>query len=86
MCKKTLIPSMEESEILKWYKTIKPIVRKENKPYFLRELSNSEVLGTAYIWINENEKYGEPVDMDSLCLLLQKNMFHSYLNYMFSYI
>lgn len=78
MERKFEIPKMSNEDIAKWYANIKPIVKHEDTPTYLRELSEEELTGTAYTWLNEPSDYAEPVDYSKLSILADIKMLHGY--------
>lgn len=77
------IPKMSNEEIAKRYTSIKPIIRKEGKPSYLRNLSNSELENVAYTWLNDSTDYGEFVDFTKLSVLTDVKMLHRWRYYGF---
>lgn len=76
--KKFFIPEMEQAEIVKWYQNISPIVIHNDKPCYLRRLSDKEISNTAYTWLNNKNDFGKEVDytkLEELCVL---NMLHTF--------
>lgn len=82
MNEKVTIPEMSNEEIIKWYKTIKPIVRKNKIPYFLCELKDEDVPNTHFTWIDSTQKYGKKVDLSQMSIVAEMLMYHKYLDYM----
>lgn len=78
MERKFEIPKMSNGDIAKWYATIKPIVKNEGKPTYLRELSDSELENVAYTWLNEPEDYGDIADFTKLSVLADVKMLHGW--------
>jgi hypothetical protein len=76
--KKFFIPAMEQTELVKWYQRISPIVASEGKHYYLRQLSDKELSKVAYNWLNKKSDFGEEVDYEKLKPLLDVKMLHTY--------
>ena len=51
--KKFFIPEMDQSEIVKWYQNISPIVKACGKSHYLRRLSDEELSKVAYTWLTK---------------------------------
>ena len=77
MKRKFEIPKMSNEEIAKWYTTIKPIVSSVAIPTYLRDLSQSELTDTAFIWFHKSN-YAKSVDYNKLSFLADVKMLHSY--------
>lgn len=75
MERKFEIPQMSNAEIAHWYATIKPIVGHDT---YLRELSDDELTGTAYTYLNEPSDYADKVDFSKLSVLEDQKMLHSW--------
>ena len=78
MEQKFQIPKMSTEEIAKWYSTIKPIVRKNGKSNYLRELSLNELTKTSYTWLTNPKDYAEVVDYSKLSVITDVKMLHTY--------
>ena len=76
MLKQFIIPEMSIEEIVKWYKTIKPIVCYNGDLRFLRELSPDELIQTSYVYIKD---YGDKVDLSTIGVLADVKMLHHYM-------
>ena len=83
MERKFEIPKMSNEDIAKRYANIKPIVKNEGTPTYLRELSEDELTHKAYTWLNEPSDYAEPVDYSELSLLADVKMLHVWAYYGF---
>ena len=70
------IPFMSSDEIIENYKTIKPIVVFNNCPFFLLELTTEEIIEYAYIYLKDFNM--QEVDRNTISLLTELNMLHSY--------
>ena len=57
------IPEMSIEEIIKYSQTIKPIIRKDNKRFFLCNLSENDLTVNSYTLLNNNDKIGETADI-----------------------
>ena len=61
---------MSFSDIKILYQTIKPIIRdKCSYPYFLRQLSDIELINSSYTWLNEPNDYYKEVNFYQLSFL-----------------
>jgi len=78
MERKFEIPTMSEATIRKWYSTIRPIVHQGSNFTFLRKLSNKELSGVAYTWLDNPKDYAENVDFSKLSFLADVKMLHTY--------
>ena len=83
MERKYEIPKMSNGDIAKWYSNIKPIVKYEGKPTYLRELWAHELTITVYTDLNEPSDYAEPVDYSKLSVLADVKMLHVWAFYGF---
>ena len=83
MERKLAIPKMSTEEIAKRYGNIKPIVKKQGIPKYLRKLSEDELTHTAYNWLNEPWDYTETVDYSKLAVLADVKMLHVWAYYGF---
>ena len=83
MERKFKIPMMSNEEIAKRYANIKPIVKHEGIPTYLRELTEHELTHSAYTWFNEPSDYAEPVDYSKLSVLADVKMLHVWAYYGF---
>ncbi|MBE5820963.1 MAG: hypothetical protein E7311_00040 [Clostridiales bacterium] len=77
----TLIPKMSNEKVLKWYKQIKPIVRKNNKTFvFHTDLSPREVTDVSFTWLEDKKM--DKISLDDLYEIKDIYMYHPYVNYM----
>jgi hypothetical protein len=74
--KKFFIPEMDQSEIVKWYQNISPIVKDSGKSRYLRRLSDEELSKVAYTWLKKESDYEDAVDYSNLEVLAELQMLH----------
>lgn len=78
MKRKIKIPEMDRKDIVKWYATIKPIVRENGKFMYLRKLKDKEVLNAHYTELRQVEDYAGRVDFSLLSVLADVKMLHGF--------
>lgn len=71
------IPTMSIKEICELYRRIKPIVRIDDVPYYMREFSALDLTEKSYIW-NRDEDKTIPVDMEELEPIIENKTLHKY--------
>ena len=76
--KSFIIPSMEQSELMQWYKNISPIVHHNDKSFYLRKLTNYEVNNFPFTWFLSKTDYTDEVNYDILTPLADITMLHSF--------
>jgi len=70
------LPFMSVAEIVKCYKTIRPITFFGNRPFFLQELSAEDLTEFSYIHLEDSNR--QEVDMNTISMLREMNMLHKY--------
>lgn len=71
------IPPMSKKEICELYRRIKPIVRIDEVPYYMREFSPSDLTEKSYIW-NRGEDKTVPANMEELETIMDNKTLHKY--------
>ena len=76
---KTLsIPKISKEELIRRYNHIKPIVTRGYDKYYVRELTEDELINHSYLWMVESKDFGKKVNMDSLLKIVDVKMIHSF--------
>ena len=75
---------MEKEEVLKYCNVIKPIIRVNYNPFFLRDFTDTEVVNLYYNWCPDKAEdikeadLATKVNIDKLHIVRDIQMFHSY--------
>ena len=83
MERKIEIPEMSKEDIVKWYSKMRPIVKDEDLPRYLRDLKPHELTDVSYTWLTDSSDYADVVDYSKLSALADVKMLHRYGYYVF---
>jgi len=70
------IPFMSVAEVVKSYKTIRPITSFGSRPFFLQELSAEDLTEFSFIHLEDSNR--QEVDRNTISMVKEMNMLHKY--------